>query len=201
MPSLSWKTKKYLSFSFQEYLLLRGKKKKKTSKEISTTLSKSSLPHLSLCSSVLYSLLCLPSIQHLPPDVTVCLSLGSLQHNPGDKDLRWKVIYLEGDPRKRGEGMGCEARKGEQPVRNIWLYGLLLQEIRAPSPAALWETVQDRPPNHPTKGEGTGVKHQVLSLIGQGLFPGALTSRHSQPALTLLFLDRDPHLKTPKYLG
>ena len=198
LPILSWKTKRYLSFSFHEYLLLQ----KRTSKEISTTISKSLLLHLKLvhfCS--LLSPVSSLSGQHPPPDFTVCLSLGSLQRNPGDKDLRWKVIYLEGGPRKRGEGIGCETRKGDKPIKNMLLYGLVLQEIRGLFPGALRETVQDKPPNHPTKGEGTGVKHPVLSLIGQGLLPGALTSGHLQPALTLLFLDRDSHLKTPKYLG
>lgn len=77
--------KRYLSFSFHEYLLLQ----KKLPKEISTTISKSSLPASQACTILFFTLSCVfLSAQHPPPDFTVCLSPGSLQHNPGDKDLR-----------------------------------------------------------------------------------------------------------------
>ena len=37
----------------------------------------------------------------------------------------WKVIYLEGDPRKHGGGMGNETGKGRELIKNV-LMGRLL---------------------------------------------------------------------------
>ena len=48
-----------------------------------------------------------------------------------------QLVYLEGGPRKRGEGIGCETRKGDKPIKNMLLYGLVLQEIRGLFPGAL----------------------------------------------------------------
>lgn len=76
--------------------------------------------------------LCLlsPVNAHLP-DFTVCLSLGFLKSNPWDEDLGWKVIYLEDDPRKHGEGMGSETGKGGKAIKGVLMYGLLPRAIGA----------------------------------------------------------------------
>lgn len=102
-----------------------------------------------------------------------------------------KTHFLEGDPRKRGEGPGMVMGKGER-VSMCTLPRTVGSILRG-----LSETVQAAPPNRPTQGQGNRVfLHQVLSLISRGLFEGALTSVSVQPALVFWWLERDSQAET-----
>ena len=183
LPIVSWKTESYVSFSFHQYLFPQ-----KNTQGNSHHCSQEFITVSQACEA---SPVASPPVSTWLPQITTCLSLGSLQSNPWDKHLRWKLVFggWSQEAWWRARNGNGEGRKGV----NVYV----TTEGGLHPKGASERLCRARLRIVPPRAKQTGVfLHQVFSLISWGSFAGALTSVSVQPALMLWWPERDPRAET-----